>query len=495
MAEALAKVKQDLGPGAVILHTRSLSRGGVLGVGSRRLVEITASGDVGVLHPAAGRAIIGREGGGPRRDSGFRSARALQAEGAAMNRAAGAIGEPAAQSDISAFTSSLQGEMGQLRAMVRELLDRSSGGSGWGSGLCPVPQELHDYYTCLLQNSVADELAREVVVKAKERLNECRAKVYARGCSGQASGGDLPGSRGSSGAGEVTASARWQGLLAKLVPAVLVETIERMVPAPAPIGLDAGGGTRYVALVGPTGVGKTTTIAKLAAHFKLREGRSVGLITIDSYRIAAVDQLKAYADILGVPLEVVLAPEEMAGALGRLRDLDLVLIDTSGRSHKDARRLQELKAFLDAARDAWPCACGCGGGSAGSRKVFRGPDGRFRSRSGQEPGRPPLEVHLVLSCTSHPGQLTEVVASFRALGAERVVFTKVDEAVGLGVIFSLIRRLNLRLSYLTTGQDVPDDIEVGHRRRIAELILDRGRPDVARAGEAAASARSVEHVG
>ena len=101
--------------------------------------------------------------------------------------------------------------------------------------------------------------------------------------------------------------------------------------------------------VGPTGVGKTTTIAKLAANFRLREKRRVGLITVDTYRIAAVEQLRTYAEIIDLPMQVVSAPGEMREAVDRMADLDLVLLDTAGRSPQDEIKLQELKAFLDEA--------------------------------------------------------------------------------------------------------------------------------------------------
>ena len=118
-----------------------------------------------------------------------------------------------------------------------------------------------------------------------------------------------------------------------------------------PIQVSAGEG-RVVALVGPTGVGKTTTIAKLAANFRLRENRKVGLITVDTYRIAAVEQLRTYADIIDLPMEVVRTPREMREAVARMRSLDLVLMDTAGRSPRDEVNIQELKSILAEAKPA-----------------------------------------------------------------------------------------------------------------------------------------------
>jgi flagellar biosynthesis protein FlhF len=427
MAEALEKVKQNLGSDAVILHTRTLRRGGLLGVGARTIVEITASRDANALHPAERRAIIGRRterGGGSRStqvDAGRPAIRMPQVEGTPVSPSGGAN---LAASDLAAFSSTLRGEMGELRAMVRQLLDRPVVAPA-SSPAQDLPEDLREYYTSLIQSQVAEEIAREVIAEARARLSECREGV----------------DRGA----EHTRTPGASDQLAALVPQVMLETVERMIPPGGPLELSPSGGTKYVALVGPTGVGKTTTIAKLAAHFKLREGRRVGLITTDTYRIAAVEQIRAYADILSIPLEVVMTPEGIETALANLSGCDLVLIDTSGRSQRDVRRLDDLKAFLDAVR-----------------KIGCSPEPSADSA---------LEVHLVLSCTAHPSQVLEVAEKFAALSINRVVFTKLDEAIGLGVILNVIRRLNLRLSYLTTGQDVPDDIEVGHCRRIAELIL------------------------
>ncbi|GMU20970.1 MAG: flagellar biosynthesis protein FlhF [Phycisphaerae bacterium] len=430
MAEALEKVKKDLGREAVILHTRTIRRGGVFGVGSKMLVEITASRNVNVLHPAERRTVLNRDAEPSRPARSY----VAPASSPAIPPTPSPVkaSEPATREELSSLTSTFRGEMESLRAMVRDLLSRPASGGQSPTPPPEVPEELRDYYVRLLQSAVADEIAREVITRARERLSECQTRLKAR--YEQKSGG-------AAGAKARRTPEAQQAVLKDLVPVILLESIEKMLPPTEPIDVPKSGGPKVVALVGPTGVGKTTTIAKLAAHFKLREHRRVGLITTDTYRIAAVDQLRAYADILDVPLQIVLSGGDMPGALELMRDLDVVLVDTSGRSQNDTHRLGELKTFLDAARAARP-------------------DGM-------------LETHLVLSCTSHPGQLLSVAEKFATLGVDRVVFTKLDEAVGLGVILNVSHRLNLQLSYLTTGQDVPDDMEVGHRRRVAELILNR----------------------
>ena len=196
----------------------------------------------------------------------------------------------------------------------------------------------------------------------------------------------------------------------------------------------ASGKPRVLALVGPTGVGKTTTVAKLAAACKLRHARRVGLITSDTYRIAAVEQLRTYAQIIGLQIKVVMSPEEMAGAVAALSGMDVVIVDTAGRSQHDARRLDELKAFVDAA----------------------GAD----------------ETHLVLSSTVGETVLNRTAERFKVLGPDRVILTKLDEAVCTGQLVGLTARIGLPLSFVTTGQEVPDDIEPARADRLARVARD-----------------------
>jgi flagellar biosynthesis protein FlhF len=198
------------------------------------------------------------------------------------------------------------------------------------------------------------------------------------------------------------------------------------------------GARRLVALVGPTGVGKTTTIAKLAGNFHLRERRRVGLITVDTYRIAAVEQLRTYADIIDLPMEVVSTPREMRQAVERFANLDLILMDTAGRSPRDEVKIQELKNMLAEAEAD--------------------------------------EVHLVLSSVNSLENLKKTAKQFADVGVTALVLTKLDEATGLGNLVPLLRSCRLPLSYVTNGQNVPDDIEAADRRQLTRSILGLGTP-------------------
>ncbi|MEM6654442.1 MAG: flagellar biosynthesis protein FlhF [Planctomycetota bacterium] len=216
------------------------------------------------------------------------------------------------------------------------------------------------------------------------------------------------------------------GLLRSRLRATLAERFATSGP------IATGGGRRLVALVGPTGVGKTTTIAKLAANFRLRERLRVGLITVDTYRVAAVEQLRTYADIIDLPMEIVSTPREMRAAVDRLSGLDLVLLDTAGRSPRDEVKIQELKSMLGEAR--------------------------------------PDETHLVLSTTGGVEQLASAAEQFRSVGATSVLLTKLDESTKFGHLLSLADEVDLPISYTTNGQDVPDDIAVATPDSLAALI-------------------------
>ncbi len=263
-----------------------------------------------------------------------------------------------------------------------------------------VPAELFQVYTELIDAEVEDDVARELIYKLKR-----------------------------------TATPE-QLVDANAARAMLTAVVESEIRCREPIAAKAGR-RRVVALVGATGVGKTTTIAKLAANFRLRGNIKLGLVTVDTYRVAAVEQLRTYAEIIDLPMKVVTNPIEMRRALDELAGLDLVLIDTAGRSPKDELQIQELKSLLAEARVD--------------------------------------EVHLVLSMTSSRQSLESAADKFKAAGITAMILTKLDEASGMGAVLSLARRVDLPISYLTAGQAVPDDIEPAHPRRLARLVLGQER--------------------
>ncbi len=406
MAEALVQVKSEMGGDAVILHTRTYQRRRWLGLRRVEVVEITAGNGLNVprgarprprptAQPPAQLQPIGAS-----RVSGQGTLAALAASRVSMRDDIPSSVENSRQfletpAVNTAVMLNLTQEMTALKSMVNDLVTQSR-----MTQAPNVPEDLFDYYLQMVQSQVAAEIASDVLktLRNNHRPDQLKNKQF--------------------------------------VHEKITEQLEKMLPVSGPIVRKKTVGPHVVALIGPTGVGKTTTIAKLAANLKLRENRTVGLITIDTFRIAAVDQLKKYADILDIPLRVVSSPDELREAVEAMGDREFILIDTAGRSPSDTLKLQELRNFITVA----------------------GPD----------------EVHLVLSSTASQECIESAITRFGQVRVDKILFTKLDEAVHVGVVLNVARKVNKALSYVTTGQDVPDDIEVGKGRRLAQLILSGG---------------------
>jgi len=188
-----------------------------------------------------------------------------------------------------------------------------------------------------------------------------------------------------------------------------------------------------VILVGPTGVGKTTTIAKLAGKLALIDKKKVGLVTIDTYRIGAIEQLKTYAEIMGLPFKVVITLKEMEAALNSMKDCDVILIDTTGRSSKNTMQISELRAFVE----------------------------KVNTKN----------IHLVISSTTKDNDVEAIINGFKVLNYSNLIITKLDETSTYGSILNILDYAKKPLSFVTTGQSVPDDIKNLTADEISNLIL------------------------
>ncbi|MBD5136368.1 MAG: flagellar biosynthesis protein FlhF [Lachnospiraceae bacterium] len=196
--------------------------------------------------------------------------------------------------------------------------------------------------------------------------------------------------------------------------------------------------SKVVFFIGPTGVGKTTTIAKLASDFKLDKKLKVAMITSDTYRIAAVEQLRTYANILGVPIQVVYTLEEMNNAIEGFKEYDLILVDTAGRSHKNKEQCEEIRHMIkDSTVDE-------------NQKK---------------------EIYLVLSAATKYKDLLNIVEVYEKVGKYNLVFTKLDETSSLGNILNVRLKTGASLSYVTCGQVVPDDIRLLDAQALAKKLL------------------------
>ncbi|SHE32729.1 flagellar biosynthesis protein FlhF [Tissierella praeacuta DSM 18095] len=207
--------------------------------------------------------------------------------------------------------------------------------------------------------------------------------------------------------------------------------------SPKPITLENNQKTIF--FVGPTGVGKTTTLAKIAANFVLKNKYDIGLITSDTYRIAAVEQLKTYSDILQLPLKIAYNKKEMIDAIDYFSSKDIILVDTAGRNHNDIEQLQELKDIL------------------------------YTTKS--------KEIYLLVNANIGCRALKTLIEKYAFLEDYRIIITKVDEAESYGNILNIKYITNKQLSYFTIGQNVPDDIETINVENIAEKLIEENKND------------------
>ncbi len=405
LSQCLSCVRSELGKEAVVLSTRTVRSRRLLGLIRSEHIEITAGRGInGMSRP---RTVADR----PAQTAPMPGAQAAYAQ--AASRASAVAGgaallprgnQPTMDAKTAFMTSpaataaamfDVSSQVTQLSAVVGTLIEQVR------DGRTPhLPPEAAAIYRKLIDAQVCPKIAGELVAAA---LDETTAALKERR-------GETP-----------------------LIDLVRAGLTQRLATSGATKPARTPGRPKVVALVGPTGVGKTTTIAKLAASLMMRDNARVALITIDTYRIAAIDQLQKYAQILNVPLTVVSEPREIKDAIARVADYDYVLIDTAGRSPRDSVKLGELASFLDAAD--------------------------------------PAEVHLVLNACCGPRSLSLALQRFAGVRADRLIFTKLDEAADIGVIVGAAGDRQLPISYVTTGQDVSADMETADSSRLANLIL------------------------
>ncbi len=198
----------------------------------------------------------------------------------------------------------------------------------------------------------------------------------------------------------------------------------------------AAQGPKMLFFIGPTGVGKTTTIAKIASHFCVDGGKKVALLTADTYRIAAAEQLRTYANILEVPFRIIYSVEELSQAMRDFKDCDYILVDTAGHSHQNAEQKKVMKELIHSV------------------------DGILEK-----------EVFLVLSATTKYRDLLSIADTYSDMTDYKLIFTKLDETITLGNLLNLKLYTGAPLSYVTCGQNVPDDIEDFNPQKTVKRLL------------------------
>ena len=426
--EAYQQMIRKLGAAAVVVNTTEITEGGVFGFLGSKMVELTASapaqpvgrrrslpekkyevyttavGSDETVNETVGyfRELVSnaqnRMGKPPRQTRAAAVAaerpRQAKADATPATRAAPTVAFKPRQWENQRITE-LQGEVHEMRRMLQVVVAESP---------CEgLPEEFAPQYRTLVERGMSQDGAADVV-----------AAVI----------------RGSD--PEVVRNAR-------VFAARLKMEIQKRVSVTGGIRT-APGVRKAVALVGPTGVGKTTNLAKLAAQFAVEKGARVALVTTDTYRVAAPQQLQVYANIVDLPMRVTNDAAELRRALHAFRDYDLVFIDTAGGSQFNLGQIEELKGMLDP-----ECID---------------------------------EVILVLSANAQLDGLRSSVANFKRLRPSSLLFTKLDETRQFGAMFSMIAEAGLPLCYFSVGQNVPDDIELASASKVARLLMQDGESRV-----------------
>ncbi len=394
MASGLKKVKDELGPDALILSTRTI-KNGKLGLLGRPILEITAAIDRSApLSPAF--TLDPSPGFNQVVDDSLDHL---------LNQSAPA---PETTSDhsnhfdsVSANTYSdltIRNEVNELKDLVKSLAGEISRLDKDNAVVVSGTASAHDdhIFSMLLNRGINVETSKTISDFLRESLSDEEI--------------DSP----------------------DIVSSTIIEIIQNLLEISPPL-FSSKKDQHRIALVGPTGVGKTTTLAKIAASYLTSHSNSIALITVDTYRIAAVEQLKVYGEIMHIPVDVVISPDQLKHAIDSHRDKNLILIDTAGRSPKDDFCIEELSTFLSPELN--------------------------------------IDKHLVLSATSREKELLNTIDRFNSLGLTNTIFTKVDECVDLGIMLNIQIKNKNPLSYITNGQRVPEDLIELSKKTVAELIM------------------------
>ena len=392
--EAMQKVKSDLGRDAIILNTRKIRKKGLMGIFSKPLIEVVATIDNDIS-----------TAGISNKNQNIRpSAQQVKDEytnGSGNNFIKELNENMQVQKNVTKNNTKQQNHNDDKELIQQDFLELKS-----------MLSKVYDAVKVDYENNKLSEIVKKYLKTLEDYevdkviINEIKDKLI-----------------------EVLDSEKQQSDV--IVRNSIYNILSKYMKEPEPFSFTKD--KKVIIVIGPTGVGKTTTLAKLAANMVLTEKKKVGLVTSDTYRIAAVEQLKTYSEIIGVPLSIIYTPGEILNAIESYKDKDLILVDTAGRSHKDKYQLMELKTLIKSSID--------------------------------------YEVYLVMSATTKFSDCIEIIKNYSFLDDYKLLFTKLDETSAFGVILNVAYITKKPISYITTGQSVPDDIEIADNGKIINCLL------------------------
>lgn len=406
--EAIMLAKEELGKDAIVMNIKAIKPKGVYKLFKKSMVEVTAAVDDDVAYTNGEKML-----------ADLQKMRQEQA------------GTGLVQLQTQSASQTLPPLRSNPNLIVEE--DKKSFGREAEDGESAIEQRLNELQNLLEKQMQVKEEQAEPVKEEPKPKEESKSAIYMRLIVEQMVNNEVDEKYAAqiideikSGISEETAvdnvlSSVYQKIILKIGQLKTIEIKE--------------GSPKYIFFIGPTGVGKTTTIAKIASDLKLKKRAKLALVTSDTYRIAAVEQLRTYANILGIPLKVVYTPEEMEGIKEEFAGYDVVLIDTAGRSHQSEVQKEDIKKLLLTVPEE------------------------------------ERDTYLVLSATTKYRDLVKITQSYSELAAYNLIFTKLDETDCLGNILNIHMLTGAALSYTTYGQNVPDDIEKLDAQGIAKKLL------------------------
>ena len=376
MQEAMNLIKAELGPDAMILSTRKVVKNNSFGLFSRPIIEVTAAVE-------DDDRIRNKKTVGKNFDPAKETEKKTASAGNDLDRIAeliNTLGLNKFDSLISDITE-IKKQMMEIKSSMKENI------------MVDLTGTLREFYTLMIKNGVDEVIAYKFLKKIEKRASH--------------------------------------GLTPNQIKNLVTQLMSELIPVEKDYFSSIN--CKVLALVGPTGVGKTTTIAKIAANLSLKLKKSVALITVDNFRIGAVEQLKTYAEIVDIPLRVASTPAELEHIIYECRDYEYVFVDSMGRSQFDDDQIGDLMKFLEVS--------------------------------------PLIKVALVLSMSSNHMEMMDTYDRYAKLLPEYLIFTKLDETRYFGPLVNLPIKKKTPLMLLSKGQNVPDDMEVPDGKKIAGMIL------------------------
>lgn len=390
-SEAIMLAKEELGKDAIVMNVKAVTGKGILKLFKKKTVEVTAAIDENIIYQNRGTF----------EERGRQAGRFMALSEPSRNE----LEETASRDTLHEESSAIEKKLNDLTHMLEKQIsekavaakedpgDGEEGAADHQTGNIGCVQLI---YNKLINNEVDERYANQVIAEIEPTLKK-----------------DAPVDN--------ILGAIYQKLVLKLGKTETLDSMEEK--------------RRFVFFVGPTGVGKTTTIAKLASIMKITKKKNVALVTADTYRIAATEQLRTYADILGIPVRIVYTPEDMRTVQNEFKNYDIVLVDTAGRSHRSREQRDDIENLLNTVREE-------------EREVF-----------------------LVLSATTKYRDLIKITEAYSEIVNYKLIFTKIDETTSIGNIFNIKMMTGAPLSYYTFGQQTPNDISRIDAQSIAKQLL------------------------